>query len=229
MPIHLVFDLLSAVLSFGVTALCYQWRLKPQAARIEALGTPYALTLVLGATLGGYGFGTLNLALSGAPGIGRSILGALVGAVAAIEIFKKARAIKGSTGVLFVPAFATSVTVGRIGCYLSGLADNTYGTPTTLPWGHDFGDGILRHPVPLYESLSMGLFLAVSLVALYRRSPLFLAKGFYLLTATYAAQRFAWEFFKPYAPVVGPLNIFHLLCIALFGYSALMFRKAPNV
>jgi prolipoprotein diacylglyceryltransferase len=41
--------------------------------------------------------------------------------------------------------------VGRIGCFLTGLADNTYGTPTGLPWGVDFGDRIHRHPTQLYE------------------------------------------------------------------------------
>ena len=113
----------------------------------------YAFALVLGAIAGGYGAGTLNLWLSGVPGFGRSIVGALAGAIIAIELFKWRKGIRGSTGLIFVPAFATSVVIGRIGCYLSGLEDNTYGLPTALPWGHDFGDGILRHPVQLYESL----------------------------------------------------------------------------
>jgi hypothetical protein len=30
---------------------------------------------------------------------------------------------------MFVPAFATSVIIERIGCYLSGPEDNTYGLP----------------------------------------------------------------------------------------------------
>jgi len=37
---------------------------------------------------------------------------------------------------------AIGVAIGRIGCYLAGLDDFTYGTPTALPWGHDFGDGV---------------------------------------------------------------------------------------
>lgn len=225
----MVFDLLSAGLSFAVTALCWRLWLKPQTARIEALGQSYALALLAGAVLGGYGAGTLNLYLSGSPAIGRSILGALCGATLAIELYKARRGIRGSTGIIFVPAFATSVTVGRIGCFLSGLSDNTYGTPTALPWGHDFGDGIYRHPVQLSESLTMGLFLLLTLLALHRQNALFLTRGFYLLTATYAAQRFLWEFLKPYAPVLGPLNLFHLLCLMLFGYSLLMLRKAPHV
>ncbi len=229
MPIHFLFDMASAALSFLVIALVYRWRLRPQGARIDQIGLPYALALVGGAVLGGYGFGTLNLVLSGTPAIGRSILGALAGAIAAIELMKAMRGIKGSTGLIFVPAFATSVTIGRIGCYLSGLADNTHGISTTLPWGHDFGDGIARHPVQLYESAMMALFLAAALLALKHRSPLFMTKGFYLMVGYYAAQRLLWECLKPYAPLLGPLTLFQLLCLALIAYAFAMSLKAPHV
>ena len=30
--------------------------------------------------------------------------------------------------------------VGRIGCFLSGLPDGTYGLPSSLPWAIDLGD-----------------------------------------------------------------------------------------
>jgi len=36
---------------------------------------------------------------------------------------------------------AVGIAVGRIGCFLTGLDDHTYGLPTTLPWAVDFGDG----------------------------------------------------------------------------------------
>ena len=136
-----------------MTVACYRWRLSDAAARIELIGAAYALALVFGAVAGGYGAGTLNLWLSGEPEFGRSIVGALAGAITAIEIFKWQKGIRGSTGLIFVPAFATSVIIGRWGCYLSGMEDQTYGTVTSLPWGHNFGDGVLRHPVQLYEML----------------------------------------------------------------------------
>lgn len=228
MPIHLIFDLLAASLAFLATAAAYQWRIKSTQgfAQIDA---GYGLALVAGAALGGYGLGTLNLALSGAPGIGRSIVGALAGAIAAIEGYKARRGIKTSTGLIFVASFPISVAVGRIGCYLSGLPDMTYGTPTTLPWGHDFGDGIPRHPVQLYESAAMALFLAYAFLAARRRNAFFMANGFYLMIAFYAAQRFLWEFLKPYATVIGPLNLFHLVCLALLAYAAIMLARGRNV
>lgn len=216
--IHTVFDLIAAACSFALTALAYHYRLRATASHL----TPaYAACLILGAGLGGFGLGTANLMLSGIPQVGRSILGALAGAILAIEIYKTFAGIRTSTGIAFTLAFPTTVTIGRIGCFLSGLPDNTYGTPTTLPWGVDFGDGILRHPVQLYESACMAAFLAVAARMIYTRNPTFLRHGFYLMTATYAAQRFLWEFLKPYARL-GPLNIFQLVCAALIAYCVAM-------
>ncbi len=145
-----------------------------------------------------------------------------------VELYKRARAITGSTGVIFVAGFTTTIVIGRLGCFFSGLDDHTYGTPTTLPWGVDFGDGTLRHPVQLYESGIMAAFLVVALILLARRSPWFLTNGFYLMCATYGVQRFGLEFFKPYATLLGPLNIFHIACLGLILYASLMIRR-PNV
>lgn len=207
-----------------MTVLVYRWRLGAAVAKIELIGFSYPVALVVGAALGGYGFGTLNLWLTDITGVGRSIVGALAGGIASIEFFKAWRGLKGSTGIVFVPAFATTVIVGRWGCYFTGLADETYGTATTLPWAVDLGDGILRHPVPLYESFSMLVFLVVALMLLARRNAWFMANGFYAMVLFYASQRFAWEFLKPYGTVLGPINLFHLVCVGLACYALVMMR-----
>ncbi len=225
MLFHTVFDLLAALSSLTVTALVYRWRLSQAGQRIEQAGMGYALALVAGAAIGGFGAGTLNLWLSGAPGIGRSIVGALAGAILAIELFKRVKHIKGSTGLIFVPAFATSVVVGRWGCFLSGLQDETHGTPTALPWGHDFGDGILRHPVQLYESFTMAVFLVTALTLIGRQNAGFMRNGFYILVLVYGAQRFLWEFLKPYGTLLGPFNLFHFICAGLVLYSLAMIAR----
>jgi len=54
------------------------------------------------------------------------------------------------------PAAAIGYGVGRIGCLISG--DGDYGTPTTLPWGMSFPNGLVPttqrvHPTPIYEFL----------------------------------------------------------------------------
>jgi phosphatidylglycerol---prolipoprotein diacylglyceryl transferase len=223
--IHIIFDILASIASLTVTALCYRWRLSQAAQKIEHAGIGYVFALIIGAALGGYGLGTLNLYLSDQPHIARSILGALAGAIAAIELFKWSRGLKGSTGLIFVPAFATTVVVGRWGCFLSGLADETHGLPSTLPWAVDLGDGITRHPVQLYESFSMLAFLLFALAMIGTRNPWFQRNGFYALVMFYAAQRFLWEFLKPYGVVIGPFNLFHLVCSSLVVYALLMMRR----
>src|SRR6267154_2057155 len=100
------------------------------------------------------------------------IAGAIVGGIIAVEIFKWRSGIRGSTGLAFVAPLALGIAIGRFGCFFAGLPDYTYGTPTDLSWGVDFGDGIKRHPVQLYESAAMLVFLAVFLREAARRSEL---------------------------------------------------------
>ena len=69
-----------------------------------------------------------------------------------------------STGDLYAIPLALGIAIGRIGCFLTGLSDNTYGVPSNLPWAVDFGDGIPRHPTQLYEIL----FLLALIPFLYR-------------------------------------------------------------
>ncbi|NBZ90090.1 prolipoprotein diacylglyceryl transferase family protein [Stagnihabitans tardus] len=253
MGVHLVFDLLSVVVAGvgtflwtraepgpsrpgpgsgpggpgprpGEANLGREAPTAPLEARLGPVGREgYLTALSLGILLGSYILGTAILWLSGVPAIGRSILGALTGGIIAVETYKRLNGIKGSTGGLFVPTFCLLVIVGRIGCALSGLEDNTYGIPTTLPWGVDFGDGIPRHPVAAYESLAMLAFLLAALA--WRKTPLFAAHGFHLMVGFYAAQRFGLEFLKPYAGILGPMNLFHMTCAGLLAYALVMVRK----
>jgi phosphatidylglycerol:prolipoprotein diacylglycerol transferase len=85
---------------------------------------------------------------------GQSIVGGLLGGWMGVELAKWVSRWRGPrTGDDFVPAILGGILVGRIGCFLAGLNDGTYGVPTDLPWGMDLGDGIPRHPATLYEWL----------------------------------------------------------------------------
>jgi prolipoprotein diacylglyceryltransferase len=225
MLVHLAFDLL-AWIAGGLAAWLVRRRYLAglRSPMPEALAPCYLLLVALGALVGALVLGTLNLMLAGQPGIGRSVLGALFGGVLAAEAFKLGAGVRGSTGLVFVAPFAVGVAVGRVGCFLAGLPDFTYGTPSDLPWAWDFGDGVPRHPVQLYESLAMLLFLGWFLAALQRGSRFVLANGFYLFVAWTAAQRFLWEAIKPHPPVLGPLTMFQVVCLALLLYAAGMLR-----
>jgi prolipoprotein diacylglyceryltransferase len=225
--IHAAFDVLAWLASMTVFWITTRRLLPPDALPASRVPYPgaYALAAGLGALIGAMFFGTANTLLSGVRALGFSMVGGIAGAIVSIEIFKRLVGVVGSTGIAFAAPFAATVAVGRWGCFFAGLADFTYGTPTAVPWGVDFGDGIARHPVQLYESFAMLAMLAVLLQRLRARDRFWLANGFYLVVGWYAVQRFAWEFLKPYATVAGPLNVFQLVCLGLLVYACLMIRK----
>ncbi len=136
---------------------------------------------------------------------GKTIVGALLGGTIAVEWIKRRHGISRRTGDLFAVPLALGIAVGRIGCFLSGLGDQTYGIATALPWGVDFGDGIARHPVQLYES-AFALLLAGGLVLARRRG---LAEGaeFRLFLIAYLGFRLAVDFLKPGVFLLGLTSI----------------------
>ena len=84
---------------------------------------------------------------------GKTIVGALAFGLISVELTKRYIGLRTSTGDLYAIPLALGIAIGRIGCFLTGLSDNTYGTPTNLPWAINFGDNIPRHPTQLYEIL----------------------------------------------------------------------------
>jgi prolipoprotein diacylglyceryltransferase len=97
-----------------------------------------------------------------------------------------------------------------------------------LPWGVDLGDGIARHPVQVYESLAMLVFAITFVMGLQVRARWAMVNGFYWLAIAYGAQRFLWEFLKPYPTLIGPFSHFHLMCAGLVIYGALMLRRTTG-
>jgi prolipoprotein diacylglyceryltransferase len=224
--LHAIFDLL-AWLAAGLAAWGLS-RVHYLQFPAQSFGLAYIAALVFGAGVGAYLFGSLNLWFSGLSGIARSVEGALVGGTIAIEFYKWRNGVGIRTGARFALPLAIGIAVGRIGCYLAGLDDFTYGTPTTLPWGHDFGDGIPRHPVQLYESAAMAAFAIFYVVAVVKRNGFVIANGFYLALGYYGLQRFVWEFLKPYGALLGPLTLFHLLSLVILSYALFMIATAPH-
>jgi phosphatidylglycerol---prolipoprotein diacylglyceryl transferase len=218
---HLAFDLIAWAAGIGMGLLLYRWRLQAMTLQIASrIGGGYFAALAVGAASGAWLSGSLNTLRAPVPAFSHSIAGALVGGIVAVEIYKVVRGIKGSTGAVFVGSFVTGVVVGRFGCLFAGLPDLTFGSETTLPWAVDLGDGVPRHPVQMYESAAMAVFLASYLFALGRRDLWAVRNGFHVMCVWYGAQRFLWEFLKPYPTLVGPFNVFHILCLGLVIYGS---------
>jgi phosphatidylglycerol:prolipoprotein diacylglycerol transferase len=217
---HVVFDGLAWTSGLATSVALYRWRLRGAITRVAGLvGPGYFASLLIGAMTGAWLSGSFNTLRQAIPALSHSIAGALAGAIVGVELYKAFKGIRGSTGVVFVGSLSVGIAIGRWGCLFAGLPDRTYGTPTTLPWGVDLGDGISRHPVQIYESLAMLLFLAVYLFGLRHRRVWALRRGFYVLCTWYGLQRFVWEFLKPYPPLIGPFNIFHSLSLGLVIYG----------
>ena len=223
---HTAFYLAAWTSGLALGAALYRWRLKGLTQALAAkVDGGYFAALAAGAALGAWLSGSLNTLRDVAPALSHSVAGALVGAIVGVELYKAVKGIRGSTGGVFVGSFTLGVVIGRFGCLFAGLPDRTYGTPTRLPWGVDLGEGISRHPVELYESAAMALFLAAYLIALARRDAWATRRAFYWMCIVYGAQRFAWEFLKPYPRLIGPFNIFHILCGGLVIYGWIYERR----
>jgi prolipoprotein diacylglyceryltransferase len=219
---HLVFDMLSLAAAWYVT------RHIRMPSVVSGERRWYYFTVVtIGFAFGAWFFGTLNNTLtSHTLHPGKSLIGALAGAIVAAELFKKATGVIGSTGARYVISLSVAIAVGRIGCFSAGLEDFTYGTPTLLPWGVDMGDGVTRHPVALYEAAVM-IFFAWYAYREYRyRFERFKANIFYRFILVYALQRFVWEFFKPYATFALGLNVYQWLALVLTLYASYMLKRS---
>ena len=159
---------------------------------------------------------------------GKSIVGGLLGGWLAVEWAKRRVGETRATGDLSVVPLALGLAVGRIGCFLTGLSDHTYGLPTTLPWGVDFGDGVRRHPTQLYESLfALGvaaLAFAIGRRALahaWPRGALFLA--FVIL---YLLFRVALETIKPGPFFYGGLDGIQVIALLAAVYASWRLARA---
>lgn len=84
--IHLLFDIAAWLMGLAAGFSVYRWRLTDVVAHTAARTTPgYFIALGAGGILGAFVLGTVNLYFSGQPRVGRSILGALFGAIVAVE------------------------------------------------------------------------------------------------------------------------------------------------
>ena len=149
---------------------------------------------------------------------GKTIVGGLLGGWLGVEIAKKASGITRRTGDLFALPLCVGIAVGRVGCLLAGLADDTYGKPTGLPWAVNLGDGVGRHPVQVYEIL----FLAFVGIIVTRPAHWPEGARFRVFLGSYLAWRLVIDFLKP-QPLMDGMNLIQWSCLA--GILVLIFDE----
>ncbi len=157
---------------------------------------------------------------------GKTIVGGLLGAWIGAEIAKKLSGIHTRTGDLFALPLCVGIAIGRVGCLIAGLADDTYGKPTRLPppfWAVDLGDGIGRQPVQVYEIL----FLTLLGFVVTSKRPWRQGARFRIFLATYLGWRFMIDFLKP-QPLIYGLNLIQWSCLAGLIFLALDRLRIPR-
>ena len=235
-PIHPVCDALAYFLGFRLYLFLKSRAPKPRATWEQQ-------TWILAGCLFGALAGAKLLAWMEAPGFywamrndpnfwfgGKTIVGGLLGGWAGVEIAKKVMGITESTGDICVYPIILGMCIGRVGCFLTGLSDQTWGIRTNLPWGVDFGDGIPRHPAQLYEIL----FLLTLAAVLGIRRPAHAAPGlrFRWFMISYLAFRFYIDFYKPHWTLFAGLSGIQWGCLlGLFfcAYSAMKLSESSSV
>lgn len=150
---------------------------------------------------------------------GKTVVGGLLGGLIGVEWIKKIDGVTRSTGDAFVYPLIAAIAFGRVGCFLYGPADHTYGDPTSLPWGIAIVDGVKRHPVALYEIAF--LLIAGALLTRVRGRE---GDRFRLFLASYLSFRLAVDFIKPEPPrMFGGMSAIQWACIAGLVYYAATF------
>lgn len=193
----------------------------------DNITTSNRLSIILGATIGAFlgsrimGFlenpilpkdlmGFINLLNN------KTIMGGLFGGLLGVEISKKIIGEKQSSGDLFVFPIILGIFIGRVGCFLSGIKEFTYGNETSFFLGMDVGDHIKRHPIALYELI----FLTILVVILWNLKQRKLENGllFQFFMISYFTFRFFIEFIKPNIFFFLGLSSIQILCLSCLIY-----------
>ncbi|MHC1736522.1 MAG: prolipoprotein diacylglyceryl transferase [Ignavibacteriaceae bacterium] len=167
---------------------------------------------------------------------GLTFYGGLIIATLSVYIYARIKKVP----FLFVtdsaaPALALSYGIGRIGCHLSG--DGDYGIPTSLPWGTNYENGVVKpsvmfrgseieqqfggfvpdntplHPTPIYEFIVAAIIFYI--LWHYRKSLWSDGRIFMLYLILSGIARFLVEFIRLNPPLLYGLSEAQVISIGL--------------
>lgn len=226
--VHLVLEYLAFFIGFRY----YLWLRKSSVDHISNINR---ISILLGATIGAF-LGSRIAGFFENPVFGfsetyfiqllnaKTIMGGLFGGLIGVEVSKKIIHEKQSSGDLFVFPIISGIFIGRIGCFLSGVTEFTYGKETNFFTGMDLGDGKLRHPLALYELVFLILlFILLKQLASYTKFQNGLQ--FKLFMIAYFGFRFLIEFLKPNVFYVAGLSSIQWLCLLCWIYYLPTFKN----
>lgn len=155
----------------------------------------------------------------------KTIVGGLIGGVIGVEIAKKIVGITSSTGDHFCYPLIIGIAIGRIGCFLMGASDGTWGNETDFFLAMDGGDGVMRHPTPLYEIAYLILLFGL-IKFLENRIGLRNGERFEIFMFSYLSWRLLIDFIKPYNLLpYSSLSAIQIACVGGIAYYAILLIK----
>lgn len=154
----------------------------------------------------------------------KSIMGGLFGGLIGVEASKLIIKEKQSSGDLFTYPIIVGIIIGRIGCFLSGINEFTFGVKTNFITGMDLGDGVMRHPTSLYEIVFL-VFLFFLLTKINKYTQGENGLKFKIFMISYFGFRFLIEFIKPNVFYIVGLSSIQWLCIVCWIYYLPTFKK----
>jgi phosphatidylglycerol---prolipoprotein diacylglyceryl transferase len=216
------------ILEYIAFFLAYQYYVYLRRTSADVISSSNRLSIILGAAIGAFlgsrffGFlenPVLDVSMAGLLQLYnvKTVMGGLFGGMLGVETSKYFLREYQSSGDLFTLPIILGIFIGRIGCFLSGTNEFTYGKATTFSTGMDLGDGITRHPIALYELVYLVILFLV-LKKLFNDNRLESGVIFKLFMLCYFGFRFVIEFLKPNTFMVLGLSSIQWLCILCFVY-----------
>lgn len=151
---------------------------------------------------------------------GKSILGALLGGYATVELVKKCIGYNQPTGDAFAMVVPSGIALGRLGCWLSGCC---LGRVCEAPawWTVNDAQGIPRWPaVPVEFAFNVT---SLALLWVLRRQGRFPGNLFHLYLIAYGLFRFGHETFRDTPRVLGPVSGYAIWSLLVAGLGAIRF------
>jgi prolipoprotein diacylglyceryltransferase len=146
----------------------------------------------------------------------KTVAGGFFGGLFGVELCKRIIGVKIASGDIYVFPILTALAIGRIGCFTMGILEPTYGIETSFFTGMNLGDGRFRHPIALYEIITM-LILILFFISI-KKVQLQNGDRFKIFMISYFLYRFLVEFIKPFNPLFLGLSIIHWISIFIFMY-----------
>ena len=162
---------------------------------------------------------------------GKSVLGALLGGYAGVELAKHALGHRAATGDLFALVAPLGIAIGRVGCLLHGCCLGERCAPAwyALRDSH----GVARWPaVPLELAFNIA---AIVIFLLLRRRGLkggrdgLRGQHFHLYLIAYGAFRFAHEWMRATPKIAGVLSVYQLAALACVALGVWGFRRRARL